>query len=73
MKKASREVAFVTEKRMRHFIQEGGREVERVAPKIKKKHHRKKYKTRFRLLGNFGEEEYLQMKKNANNFLKQKK
>ena len=36
MKKASREVAFVTEKRMRHFIQEGGREVERVAPKIKK-------------------------------------
>ena len=63
MKKTSTEVDLVTEKRIRQFIQEGGREVERVAPIIIKNTIEEIYKTPFRLSGNFGKKKYLQMKK----------
>ena len=63
MKKTSTEVDLVTEKRIRQFIQEGGREVERVVPIIIKNTIEEIYKTPFRLSGNFGKKKYLQMKK----------
>ena len=49
MKKASREVNLLAEKRIRQFIQARGREVERVAPIITKSAIEEKYKTHFKL------------------------
>lgn len=73
MNKPSTEVDLVAKKRIKQFIQKGGKKVERVAPIIFKNLIGEIHKTHLRLLGNFGKRKYLQMKKNVNEFLKRKK
>lgn len=62
IKRTRSQLDLIAEKRIREAVQESGKEIERVAPKITKSAIKKIYKMPFRLLGSFGRKKYKQLK-----------
>ena len=57
IKTATNDINSITERRINQIISQGGKEVERVVPKILRGAIEDVYQTPFRLLGNFGKQQ----------------
>ena len=57
IKTAANDINSITEQRINQIISQGGKEVERVVPKILRGAIEDVYQTPFRLLGNFGKQQ----------------
>ena len=57
IKTATNDINSITEQRINQIISQGGKEVERVVPKILRGAIEDVYQTPFRLLGNFGKQQ----------------
>ena len=57
IKTATNDINSITEQRINQIISQGGKEVERVVPKILWGAIEDVYQTPFRLLGNFGKQQ----------------
>ena len=67
VKGATNEIDKITKQRINQIISEGGKEVDRVLPKILRGTTEDVYQTPFRLLGNFGKKQINRIK---NKFVK---
>ena len=63
IKQATGEIDKIAESRINQVIKSGGAEVERVLPKILRGAIEDVYKTPFRLLGNFGKQQFNKIKR----------
>ena len=64
IKSATNDLNVAATDRINQIITEGGKEMERVLPKILRGAYEDAYETPFRLLGNFGKQQFNKMKKN---------
>ena len=67
VKGATNEIDEITKQRINQIISKGGKEVDRVLPKILRGTTEDVYQTPFRLLGNFGKKQINRIK---NKFVK---
>ena len=61
--KATADIKKIAKERIDQIVRSSGAEIERVAPKIMKGPIEEVYKTRFRLLGNFGKKHFQKIKR----------
>ena len=64
------QVDQIAQQRIQKILNQGGKKVERIAPKIIKGTTQEVYKTPFRLLGQFGKKNFAQVKRKIANILK---
>ena len=64
------QVDQIAQQRIQKILNQGGKKVERIAPKIIKGTTEEVYKTPFRLLGQFGKKKFAQVKRKITNILK---
>ena len=62
IKNASKEIKDMAQQRINQIISQGGKEVDRVLPKILRGAIEDIYQTPFRLLGNFGKQQLNKLK-----------
>ena len=60
---ASKEIDKITEARIRQAINDGGQQIQKIAPQIIRGAIEDVYKTSFRLLGNLGKKKFAQVKR----------
>ena len=63
IKNASNEINNVAKQRIDQIISQGGKEIERVLPKVLRGSIENFYQTTFRLLGNFGKQQLNKLKR----------
>ena len=63
IKNASNEINDVAKQRIDQIISQGGKEIERVLPKLLRGSIENFYQTTFRLLGNFGKQQLNKLKR----------
>ena len=63
IKQATGEIDKIAQSRINHVIKSGGEEIERVLPKILRVAIEDVYKTPFRLLSNFGKQQFNKVKR----------
>ena len=63
IKAATNDISKIAEQRINQIISKGGAEVERVLPKILREAIEDVYQTPFRLLGNFGKQQFNKIKR----------
>ena len=63
IKQATGEIDKIAQNKINQVIQSGGAEVERMLPKIIRGVIEDVYKTRFRMLGNFGKQKFNRIEK----------
>ena len=73
MRIASNKINRVAERRIRQTVQQGKKEVERVAPKVIRNITEEVYEMPFHLLGNFGKKKYLHLKRKTSVLFKKSK
>ena len=61
--KASKEIDKITEARIRQVINDGGQQIQKIAPQIIRGAFEDVYKTPYRLLGNLGKKKFAQVKR----------
>ena len=66
--KASNQIDKIAQRRIWLIVQQGGKEIERILPKIIKSAVEEVYKTPFCLLRKFGRKKYYQKIKNSNRY-----
>ena len=71
-RKTSMEIDQNAQKRIQQVINQGGREIKRVAPKFIKGAIDEFYKTSFRLFGQFRKKKYAQIKRKLNRIFNKK-
>ena len=64
IKSATNDLNVAATDRINQIITEGGKEMERILPKILREAIEGVYQTPFRLLGNFGKQQFNKIKKN---------
>ena len=64
IKNAGNEINSIAKQRIDQIITQGGKEVERMLPKILRRAIEDVYQTSFRMLGNFGKQQLNKLKKN---------
>ena len=64
------QVDQIAQQRIQKILNQGGKKVERIAPKIIKGTTEEVYKTPFLLLGQFGQKKFAQVKRKITNILK---
>ena len=60
---ASNEIGKITEARIRQAINDGGQQIQKIAPQIMRGAIEDVYKTPFMLLGNLGKKKFAQLKR----------
>ena len=60
---ASNEIGKITEARIRQAINDGGQQIQKIAPQIIRGVTEDVYKTPFMLLGNLGKKKFAQLKR----------
>lgn len=66
--KASNQIDKIAQRKIWLIVQQGGKEIERILPKIIKRAVEEVYKTSFCLLRKFGRKNYYQKIKNSNRY-----
>ena len=72
--KALNQIDRIIEQRIQQLVQQDGKEIEQITPKIKKKKNaiEEVYKAPFRLLGKFGRKKYYQIKRKFKSLFRKK-
>ena len=68
----SREIDKVAEARMKQILNDGGQQIQKIAPQIIRGTIEDVYKTPFRLLGNLGKQRFPQLKRKLSRIIKSK-
>ena len=67
IKNAGNKINNIAKERINQIITQGEKEVDRVLPKILRSAIEDVYQTRFRMLGNFGKQQFNKLKRNILN------